>query len=120
MTALLFRISLSAILSVASLLVVLYRVSPLTSPGLALPFFFLTVFLSIASVGALLFYAAWYFLPTEGLDNGKKLTIALREGVFLALATILSILCFLLNIATWWVILLLFLVFVLIEAALHV
>lgn len=120
MTSLLFRISLSAILSVASLIVVLYRVSPLTSPGLALPLFFLTLFLSLASVGALLFYAVWYWLPTEGLDSGKKLTIALREGIFLAVAIILALFCFLLNIATWWIILLLFLVFALIEAALHV
>jgi hypothetical protein len=120
MTSLLFRISFSAILSVTSLLVVLYRVSPLTSPGMALPFFFLTTFLSIASVGALVFYAIWYWLPTEGLDSGKKLTIALREGIFLAIATILAILCFLLNIATWWIVLLLYIVFALVEAALHV
>jgi hypothetical protein len=79
MTSLLFRISLSAVLSIASLLVIIYRVSPITSPGLAVPFFFLTLFLSLASTVALLSYAAWVLLPVETLDAGKKLTKLVKK-----------------------------------------
>lgn len=120
MTSLLFRISLSAIFSIASMLVIVFRVSPLTSPQLALPFFFLTFFLSIASVGALAFYGIWVAVPLEGLDGGKKLTIALREGIFFSLASTFLVLFHLLGILTWWIALLIYGVFLLVEVAMHV
>lgn len=99
---------------------ILFRVSPLTAPKLALPFFFLTVFLAAASVGALIFYGIWVAVPLEGLDGGKKLTIALREGIFLSLAILFIILFHLLGILSWWIALMIFGVFLLIELALHV
>lgn len=119
MRPLLLRIAIAAILSVASLMVIVFRVSPLTAPTIALPFFFLTLFLSVASVGALLAYAFWALVSMEGLDAGKKITISLREGIFLACAVVLSIVFLLLGILTWWIGALIFAVFFLVELALH-
>ncbi len=119
MTALLFRIALSGALSIASLLVVLFRVSPLLSPSIALPFFFLTLFLSVVTVSSLVFYGLWGFVPTETLDAGGKLTISIREAIFLGCATIVLLLFHLLSILTWWIGVLIYGVFLLIELALH-
>ncbi len=119
MKPLLLRIAIAAILSVASLLVILFRVSPLTAPTIALPFFFLTLLLATASVGTLLCYGFWATVSVEGLDAGKKITISLREGIFLACATALTFGFLMLGILTWWIGLLIFAVFLLVELALH-
>lgn len=120
MNALIFRIALSGVLSFASLLVVLFRVSPLLSPAVALPFFFLTLFLTVITFGSLVCYGVWGLVPVDGLDAGKKLTISFREGVFFGLGTIIILLFHLLGILTWWIGLLIYGVFLLVEMALHV
>jgi len=56
MTTLLYSIIVAAMLSVTSLIAVLLRVSPLSSPAQALPAFFASVFLSIASISTILLY----------------------------------------------------------------
>lgn len=119
MTLILLRIGAAAFFSVTSLLVLLFRVSPLTSPGLALPLFFLTLLLSVASVTSLLSYAVWSRIAMEGMDAGKKLSVALREGIFLAVATGLVFAFLVLGILTWWIAVLIYLVFLLVEVALH-
>ena len=119
LTPLLLRITAAAFLSVTSLIVVLFRVSPLVSPGLAVPFFFLTVFLSTASIATLVCYLVWVNVSIEGMDAGRKISISLREGLFLATATILLFVFQILGILTWWIAGLIYLVFLLIEVALH-
>lgn len=119
MTPLLFAVSLSAVLSTASLLVILFRVSPITAPSFALPFLFFTLFLSVASVGSIVLYGLWRSLPLERQDVGRMLSTALREGIFLGIATVILLLFHLLGILTWWVALLIYGVFVLVEIALH-
>lgn len=119
MTTLLSSIIIAALFSVTSLIAVLLRVSPLTSPGQALTAFFGSVFLSIASVGTLLFYATWKWFPLHAWDEGKILSVALRQGLFLATATTLLILLHLLGILTLWIGIALYAVFLLIELALQ-
>ncbi len=119
MTPLLLRIAAAAFLSLASLLVILFRVSPLTSPALAVPFFFLTLFLSIASSATLLCYFFWRSVSVEGMDEGRKISVSLREGMFLGLATVLLFVFQILGILTWWIGGLIYLVFILVEIALH-
>lgn len=119
MTSILLRIGIAAVLSMASLTVVLLRVSPLTTPGIAIPFFFATMFLSVAALGTLLFYAIWNAVQIEGLDAGKKISIALREGVFLGLGTGIVFVLQILGVLTWWIGILVYLVFFLVEMALQ-
>ncbi len=119
MTPLLLRIAAAALLSVASLLVIVFRVSPLTSPGLAVPLFFLTLFLSASSLATLFFYFIWSMIAVERMDAGHKISVSLREGLFFGGATVLTFIFQILGILTWWIAGLIYLIFILIEIALH-
>lgn len=119
MTSLLFSIILAALLSATSLVAVLLRVSPLTAPGQALTAFFASIFLTVASVTSLLLYMLWRWFPVHAWDEGKILSIALRQGVFIALATVILVLFHLLGVLTWWIGVVIYAVFLLIELALQ-
>lgn len=118
MTSILVRIAVAALLSVSSLAVILFRVSPLSAPSIAVPFFFLTMFLSAASVATLLCYFVWSRLSVEGMDSGRKISVSLREGIFIGCATVLLFVFQLLGILTWWIGGLIYLIFFLVEMAL--
>jgi hypothetical protein len=119
MLFLFLRIGAAFLLSLSSLLVILFRVSPITSPEMAIPAFFISFFLVVASGSTLLFYALWHKVSIEGMDLGSKMNIALRQGLFLALTLSLLVLFQMLSILTWWIGLLICLTFLLIEIALH-
>ena len=119
MTSLLFGIILSALLSTTSLVVILFRVSPLTAPAQALPAFFGSVLLSVSAVGTLLLFALWSVLPVHTWDRGRVLSVSLRQGIMLGILTILLILLHLLGLLSWWVAALAVGVFVLVEVAMH-
>lgn len=119
MTSLLFAIIASALLSLTSLLVVLLRVSPLSSPGQAIPSFFGSVFLSVSSVMTLLLYLLWKVLPYHTWDMGKLLSVSLRQGIFLGLGTVILLLFHLLGLLTWWIAILIYAVFVFVELAIN-
>jgi len=118
MTGLLFGILLAALLSGTSLLVILLRVSPLLTPLHALPAFFASVFLTIGTVSAVIFYSFWNLPQIKRWDAGKRLSISLRQGIFFSLATIVLILFHLWGLLNWWIGILIYLTFVIIEAAL--
>ncbi len=119
MTTLLYSIIVAALLSVTSLIAILLRISPLLSPVQALPAFFLSVFLSIATIMTLLLFVLWKWFPVHAWDEGKILGISLRQGSFLALATVILLLFHLLGILTWWIGVMIYVVFLLIELALQ-
>ena len=119
MTTLLFSIVLAALLSTTSLLVVLFRVSPLTAPAQALPAFFLSLFLSTSTVTALLCAGIWKWAAGRNWNAGQLLSISLREGLFLGSVVVLLLLFQLLGLLNWWIAIMIVAVFVLIEAALH-
>ena len=119
MTTLLYSIIVATLLSVTSLIAVILRVSPLTSPGQALPAFFASIFLSVVTTGTLLLYLLWKWFPVHAWDEGKILGISLRQGIFLGLGTLVLLLFHLLGILTWWIGILIYVVFLLIELALQ-
>ncbi len=119
MTSLLFSIILAAMLSVTSLIVVVLRVSPLTSPGQALPAFFASILLAVAATATILLYVLWKWFPLHAWDEGKILSISLRQGIFLGLGTIILIFFHLLGVLTWWIGILIYVVFLLIELAMQ-
>ena len=128
MTSALAGIALAFFLSLSSLIVVLLRVSPLTAPTFALPFFFLSIFIVVASLFSLLlsFLKSLMILqPWSGgkashppLKTKKIIGSSLRQGVFFALASSLILFLWLLHILNWWIAVLLYVVFLLIEMAL--
>lgn len=119
MTNLLYSIIVAALLSTTSLLAILFRVSPLSLPGQAVTAFFVSLFLSVSTIGTLLFAAFWKWFPIHAWDEGKSLSIALRQGVFLGLVVVALLTFHLLSLLTWWIAVLILLVFILIELALH-
>ncbi len=119
MTSLLFGIIASALLSCTSLLVVILRVSPLSAPGYAIPAFFVSLLLSVGSVGSLLFLLLWRVLPFHSWDLAKVVSVSMRQGFMLGFATCVLVLFHLLGLLTWWIALLIYGVFVLIELALN-
>lgn len=118
MHSLLFGISLSALLSTTSLLIVLLRISPLTAPVQAIPAFFITLFLTVSTVSALLLYNLWKLIPMHAWDMGKLLSISMRQGIFLGTATVMLLLFHLLELLNWWIALMIYGVFLLVELAL--
>jgi hypothetical protein len=118
-TNLLYSIIVAAMLSTTSLLSIIFRVSPLSLPGQAVTAFFVSLFLTVASLSTLVFAAFWRWFPVHAWDEGKTLSIALRQGLFLATATVILLLFQLLSLLTWWIAILILLVFILIETALH-
>jgi hypothetical protein len=119
MTSLLFGISVSALLSTTSLLVVLFRVSPLSAPAYAIPAFFVSVLLAVSSIMTLVFYALWRFVPLHSWDLGKILGISVRQGVFFGIATTILVLFHVLGLLTWWIAVMIYGVFLLVELALN-
>jgi hypothetical protein len=118
-TNLLYSIIVAALLSSTSLLAILFRVSPLSLPGQAVTAFFVSLFLTVASVSTLLFAAFWKWFPIHAWDEGKTLSISLRQGLFLATAVIILLAFHIVSLLTWWIAVLIVLVFILIETALH-
>ena len=119
MTSLLFGISVSALLSTTSLLVVLFRVSPLTAPGYAVPAFFISLLLAVSSSMTLAFYGLWRVVPLHSWDLGQILGNSIRQGVFVGLATVILLGFHVLGLLTWWIAVMIYGVFVLIELALN-
>lgn len=119
MTSLFFSIVVAAMLSVTSLLVVLWRVSPLTSPTPALTAFFASAFLSTVTVSTIALYFLWKWFPLHAWSEGKILSNALRQGTFIGIGTMIVLLFLMMGLLTWWSVILIYLVFVLIELALQ-
>lgn len=115
--SIIFGVSLAALLSTTSLLIVLFRISPLLAPEQAIPAFFISVLLSVSSTGALLFMLLWKYVPHHDWDLGRLTTISLRQGIFLGSATGIVLLFHILGLLNWWIALLIFSVFVLVELA---
>ena len=119
MNTLVFGISLAALLSTTSFLIVLFRVSPLLAPTQAVIAFFFSVLLSVSTVSTLLFMALWKTVPHHTWDTGKLTSISLRQGIFFGSATAIVLLFLLLQLLNWWVAVLIYGVFILVELALE-
>lgn len=119
MNSLVFGISLAAALSTTSLLIVLFRVSPLLAPTQALSALFLSALLSVTTVGTLAFMGLWKHVLHLSWDTGKLTSISLRQGIFLGAAVTITLLFLVLGLLTWWIMVLIFGVFVLVEMALE-
>ena len=118
MSTLPFGIAVAALFSLTSLLIVLFRVSPLTAPAQALPAFFIALFLTVSTVGTIAFIGLWRFLPWHVWDTGKITSVAVREGVFLGCSALILLSFHLLRLLNWWIALMIVGIFVLVELAL--
>ena len=117
MTGALASIVLAFLLGVLSLLLVLYRVSPLTAPEFALPFFFLSILTLTSALAALILSLTKSFLAHQPLRSRVFISSSLRQGIFLGIATCIVLFLHLLHILNWWIAGLVYAVFILIELA---
>lgn len=119
MPTLLFGIVLSALLSITSLTVVLLRVSPLLTPVQAIAAFFASVFLSVTTVSMLLLILLWQRVPHHSWDTATLVRVSMRQAIFLGSGTVIVILFHTYNLLTWWIALMIYGVFLLVELALQ-
>lgn len=119
MTNLLTLIIAGALISATSLMAILFRVSPLSLPGQAVAAFFLSLFLTVSLTATLALAAFWRWFPIHAWDEGQSLKIAFRQGIFLGCAVVILLTFHILSLLTWWIGVLILLVFILIETALH-
>ncbi|MBT3834706.1 hypothetical protein HOF56_00495 [Candidatus Peribacteria bacterium] len=123
MYSVLIGIATAFLLGISSLVVVIFRVSPLTSSEFALPFFFLSLIISISSFFALSISLVQVFINKHLLHKGHSgkfrriISSSMRQGAFISIATCFVILLHLLHILNWWIAVLIYLVFALIEIA---
>ncbi|MCK5016634.1 MAG: hypothetical protein KAS32_06110 [Candidatus Peribacteraceae bacterium] len=75
--------------------------------------------MTVSTIGTLLFYIMWKFLPVHAWDMGKLLSISIRQGIFLGGTVIALLLFHLLGLLTWWIGLMIIGVFLLVELALE-
>ena len=119
MPTLLFGIALSALLSLTSLMVVLLRVSPLLAPKQAIVAFFTSMFLSVTTVSMLLLILLWQRVPHHTWDTAMLIRVSMRQAIFLGSGTVIMILFHTYGLLTWWIALMIYGVFLLVELALQ-
>lgn len=91
-----------------------FKLSPYENMGMALSFFFLTLFIALSCTFTVLgFYFRMWLFRNEVFY--KHINIALRQGVFLSLIAVFCFVFLMLKVLTWWTGLLLIFVAVLLE-----
>ncbi|MBU1992719.1 MAG: hypothetical protein ABH856_02550 [Patescibacteria group bacterium] len=94
-------ISIAGLLSWAAFVVVLNKLNPYESPLLALPFFFVSLFLALACTFAVLgFYFRVWLYKNEVFYS--HINVALRQGVLLGFIACGTLGFKLLGVLTWW------------------
>lgn len=107
-------IAISALLAWVAWFLVLVKLSPFESTGLALAFFFMTLFIALSGTfTALGFYFRLWLFKNEIFY--KHINVSLRQGVFLSLIAVFCLVFQLMRVLSWWSGLLLVSIAVLLE-----
>ena len=108
-------IALAGLFAWIGWLLTLVKLSPNESPGVALFFFFITLFIALSSFFTVIgFYFRLWLLKNEIFY--KHINIALRQGIFLSLIAGFALVFQMLRVLTWWSGLMLIIVAVLLES----
>jgi len=107
-------VSVAGFVAFLAWLLVLFKLDPYQSMGIALGFFFVTFFITLACLFTVLgFYFRVWLLKNEIFY--KHINTSLRQGFFLSLIASLSLVFQMMKVLSWWSGLLLVLIFVLLE-----
>lgn len=94
-------IGIAAFLSWTSLIIVLFKLNPMESPGLALGLFFMTLFLAFMSTFSIVgFYFRLWLNHNE--IYYQHINISLRQGILLSALSVVAIAFQLVRVLTWW------------------
>lgn len=107
-------IAFSGVLAWISWFLVVTKLSPYESMGLALTFFFITLLAALACTFTVagFYFRVWLF---KNEIFYKHINVALRQGVFLSFLAILCLVFQMMKVLTWWSGLLLVIIVVLLE-----
>lgn len=119
MSSLVLTLFIASLVSITSFLTVLLRISPLTTPFQAIPAFLISLFLATGTTGTCLLAIFWKNIPIHTWNEGQILSISLRQGLLLAAAVTSMAFFQILELLSWWTAILILMVFLLIELALH-
>jgi spore maturation protein SpmA len=75
--------------------------------------------MSTTTVGTLCFMWLWKYVPHHTWDTGRLTSISLRQGIFFGSASSILLTFHLLGLLTWWIGVMIYGVFVLVELALE-
>lgn len=107
-------IAIAALSAWIAFLLVLFKLSPYESMGISLGLFFVTLFISLSTTFCVLgFYFRLWLFKNEIFYS--HINVSLRQGIFLSLITVLSLVFQMIRLLTWWSGLILILIFVLLE-----
>lgn len=107
-------IAISGLLAWVSWFLVLTKLSPYESTGLAFSFFFITLFIALSATFTTLgFYFRLWLFRNEIFY--KHINVSLRQGVFLSLIAVFCLVFQVMRVLSWWSGLLLVSIAVLLE-----
>lgn len=110
----LITIGLTAALSWAAWIIVLLKLDPYESTGMALGLFFVSLLFALIGTFTLLGFGLRRWIGKQEIYY-HHLTVSLRQGLLLSICTLISIMLLILGLLTWWNGLLLVTVALLIE-----
>lgn len=94
-------IGIAALLSWTSFLIVLFKLNPMESPGLALGLFFMTLFLALMCTFCIFgFYFRLWLNHNE--IYYQHINTSLRQGILLSVLSIVAVAFQLVRVLTWW------------------
>lgn len=107
-------IGIAGMIAWLSWILVLLKLSPRESMGVALAFFFLSLFIALSSTFAVLgyYFRVWLF---RNEIFYKHINVALRQGVFLSMIATFCLVFQMMRVLTWWSGILLVVIAVLLE-----
>lgn len=107
-------IAIAGFISAFAWTLVIIKLSPYQAKGLALAFFFLTMFMTLSSLFTVVgfYFRVWLF---KNEIFYKHINISLRQGVFLGLLAVFALVFQMIRVLNWWSGLLLIVIVVLLE-----
>lgn len=107
-------IGIAGILAWVGWLLVVTKLSPYETLGLSLAFFFTTLFIALSATFAVLgfYFRVWLFKNEIFYEH---INVALRQGIFLSLIAVFSLIFQMMKVLSWWSGVLLVVVAVLLE-----
>lgn len=107
-------VAVAGLASWGSWVMVLLQVSPFRQKSLALPVFYISLFIALAATFSLVFYGLRRWVSQKEIHN-SHLNISLRQGVLISTMLVIGLGFQRLKILTWWDALLLLAIILMIE-----
>ncbi len=101
MTKYILTTSTASVLSLAAVLLVVIKLDPFSTPGLALTLFYLSLFLTLTGIFTIFgFYTRKYLI--HGDVSYNYINVSVRQAILLSICTIGFLIFQMLGVLTWW------------------